>query len=426
MNFFVEFVKSIIEQYGLIGIFTLTTLEQFIFPVPADLFIAIGSSVGLPFKSIIPYILIGALFGSYIGYFLGKFLGHPFMEWLFGKTRLANGERFIKKYGVWGIIIAGLTPIPFKIVTWAAGIFEMPLGKYTIGILLGRMPRYLITGFAASWIYKTQFYATPEMSAILLGILQGITEFLPISSSGHLALMEYFIKLPENISANSMAIFDIFLHGGSLLAIVLYFWKDWIKVLRGLWEIITTLKLKKENLAFKLATGTIPAIIAGLVFGNQFDIFRNPLSIGIAFIIMGSFFLYAEWKGKNNSIKSVGFKKGILIGTAQALALIPGISRAGTTIATGILLGIKREAAARFSFLLGGIAILAANIYGLISIKNGIPLPPIQFTAIGTITSFIISLASVHFLMRFLKKHSLRWFSGYLIILGTLLLVFIQ
>lgn len=424
MDFLIDFVKITIQQYGTLGIFTLTTLEQFIFPVPADIFIAIGGSVGLPFEHIIPFVLLGALLGSYIGYFLGKWLGHPFMEWLFGKTRLEKGEKFIKKYGVWGVIVAALTPIPFKIVTWTAGIFEMPLGKYTFAVIVGRMPRYLIASYAASWIYRTKFYASYEMSAILLGTLQGITEFLPISSSGHLALVEHFIKLPANLEAGNLIIFDIFLHGGSLLAILIYFWKDWLVVLKEIWKSLSTLSIKKDQISTKLAIATIPAIIAGLAFGNHFDIFRNPKSISLTFILVGLFFIYAERKGRDRNYESVGFKKGLIIGLAQSLALIPGVSRAGTTIATGTLLGIKREMAAKFSFLLGGIAILAANVYGLISLKQGAAIPPLSFTLIGAATSFVVSLLSVHFLMKYLKNHSLRVFSAYLIAMGILILSF--
>lgn len=420
-----HFVREIIQQHGYVGIFSLTTLEQFIFPVPADVFIAMGTSVGLPLKIIMIYVLAGALLGSFMGYFLGKYLGHPIMEWLFGKEKLDKGELFIKKYGVWGIIVAGLTPIPFKIVTWTAGIFEMPIRKYALGVILGRMPRYIIAGYAANWFFTSKFYASYEMSAIMLGVLQGVSEFLPISSSGHLVIMEHFINLPDSINQSNMVVFDIFLHGGSLLAILIYFWKDWIKVLKGVWKVIITLEFSKENIAIKLALATVPAIIAGLTFGNSLDVFRQFTPVGIAFILVGFFFLYVERKSKNNHIENAGLKKAIIIGMSQSLALIPGVSRAGSTIGTGMLLGLKREAAARFSFLLGGITILAANVYGLISIQKGATIPDASFTIIGTLTSFIVSLGSIHFLLKYLQKHTLKAFSAYLIIAGSVILAFL-
>ncbi len=425
MHYLTQLVTEIIQQYGYLGIFILTTLEQFIFPVPADIFITIGTSGGLDYKTIMVFVLIAALVGSYVVYFLGKYLGHPVMLWLFGQKRLDKGEKFIKKYGVWGIIIAGLTPLPFKIVTWTSGIFEMPLGKFTLGVVLGRMPRYLITGYLSVLIFKTKFYATPEMSAIILGALQGVTEFLPISSSGHLAIMEHFLNLP--ISATDLEMFDIFLHGGSLLAILIYFWRDWINVLKEFWQMVTKLKFDKNTLAAKLVIGTIPAIIFGLLFkGVLTGRFRNLGYIAFFVILVGIVYLYVEWKGKKNHMESVSFKKSFIIGTAQALALIPGVSRAGSTMATGMLLGIKRKAAARFSFMLGAVAILAANVYALISIKSGAVMPNLSFTLIGTGVSFIFSLFSISWLLKFLEKNTLRPFAFYLMILGSFIFMMLK
>ena len=424
MDGFIEIAKQIINQYGYIGIFLLTTAEQFIFPIPADVFMALGTAMGLHLSKILIFVSVGALIGSFIGYFLGKYLGHPVMLWLFGKTRLDRGEQFIKKWGIWGIIIAGMTPLPFKIVTWTAGIFEMPLLRYTFAIIIGRLPRYIITGYAANLIYKTKFYASTEMSAIILGSLQGLTEFLPISSSGHLAIMEHFLKLPVAIGATDLAIFDIFLHGGSLLAILIYFWRDWIHVLKELWRMLTKWTFDKHSLAAKLIIGTVPAILAGLAFGGAIgDNLRGLTSIALFLILISIFYLYVEWKGKRNDNESVGIKKSLIIGAAQALALIPGISRSGATIGTGMLLGLKREAAAKFSFMLGGIAILAANVYALFSLGNGAVIPNLSFTVIGTITSFVISLVSISWLLKFLEKHTLRPFSFYLMLIGVLILM---
>lgn len=424
MEYLTDIVREVILNYGYVGIFILTTLEQFIFPIPADVFVAIGTSMGLSFKTVLIYVLFAALIGSYIGYFLGKYLGHPVMLWMFGKRRLDQGEKFIKKYGMWGVILAGLTPIPFKIVTWSAGIFEMPLGRFTLGVLLGRMPRYIITGYAATLIYKTKFYASTEMSAIILGALQGVTEFLPISSSGHLAITERFLKLPEAIGVTDMVLFDIFLHGGSLLAILIFFWRDWLGVLKSLWHMLSRWTFDKNSLAAKLVIGTIPAVLAGLVFGGAIGEHLRLLPyIATFFILIALFFLYAEWKAGKNEGETVDIKKSLIIGSVQALALIPGISRAGTTIATGMLMGLNRKAAAKFSFMLGGVALLAANVYALFSIRSGAVMPDLTFTLIGAITSFAVSLASISWLLKFLEKHTLRPFSAYLLIVGALILM---
>ncbi len=423
METLIDIAKNIILSHGYLGIFSLTALEQFIFPVPVDIFVAFGTANGLLFGKVLLVVLIATLLGSIIGYCLGKYLGHPVAVWLFGKKRLEHGERFIQKWGILGVILAGLTPIPFKIITWTAGIFEMPFWRYMLGVFLGRMPRYLVTAYAGTLLYKTKFYATTDMSALVLGFFQGITEFLPISSSGHLVIMEQFLKLP--ISASEMLTFDIFLHGGSLLAILIYFWKDWVNVLKEIWKAIVKKYIDKQSLTFKLVIGTIPAILAGLMFGNMVEgPLRNLKFVAIFFIIIGIFYFYAAWKGRKGQKDEVSLKNAVLIGCAQALALIPGVSRSGITISTGVASGLKRHTAAKFSFMLGAVAIFAANIYNIFSIRNGAIIPDTQFILIGTITSFVFSLASIAFLIKFLQKYTLRTFAVYLIIIGTLILSF--
>lgn len=418
---------EIINQCGYWGIFSLTALEQFILPVPGDIFltVGIGKIAGFSFKNIMALIVIAVFIGSYAGYFLGKYFGHPIVLWLFGKSRIDKWEVFIKKYGVWGIIVAGLTPmVPFKIITWGSGIFEVPLKHFTIGLLFGRIPKYIIAGFAATLIYQTKFYATPEMSAIVLGIFQGVTEFLPVSSSGHLVIMEHFLKLPAYINASDLELFDIFLHGGSLLAIMVIFWRDWILVLKEFWGMVKNRVFDKNTLTAKLIIGTIPAVFAGLLFGKIVGgTLREFFYIAVFFIITAIFYLYAEWKGGKKNLEKVSLKQSLVIGIAQALALIPSVSRSGITIGVGMLFGLKREAAAKFSFMLGGIAILAANIYAIFSIKNGAVMPNLSFTLIGTITSFFVSLAVIIWLLKFLAKHTLRPFSFYLMVLGALILM---
>ncbi|QQR83045.1 VTT domain-containing protein [Candidatus Peregrinibacteria bacterium] len=427
MHQLIELSRALIEHHGYSAIFFLTTAEQFIFPIPVDIFIGMGTSFGLSFKTILLLVLAGALLGSLIGYCLGRFLGHPIALWVFGQKRLDRGEAFIKKWGVWGVILAGLTPIPFKLVTWTSGIFEMPLRKFLLGVIVGRMPRYLISAFAGNWLIHTQFYASENMSAVLLGTLQGITEFLPISSSGHLVIAEHFLKLPPTITQMSLEWFDILLHGGSLLAILLYFRRDWMTLLKEIYQLFAKRTLARDSLLVLLAIGTFPAIFAGLFLGDWMsNTLRTNTTVAIAFMVGAAYFLLAEWKGKHAKNEQPTFTNAVVIGFAQAFALVPGLSRAGTTIATGMLTGLQREFAARFSFLLGGIAILAANLYALISLKNGASLPPLGFTLAGVISAFVVSLLTVHYLMKFLKHHSLRVFSFYLFLMGSLLLTFLN
>jgi undecaprenyl-diphosphatase len=302
-----------------------------------------------------------------------------------------------------------------------AGVFEMPILRFILSIFLGRIPRYIVTAFAGAIIYKTKFYATTTMSAIVLGAMQGVTEFLPVSSTGHLVIMEHFLVLP----AENLYLFDIFLHGASLLAIFLFFRRDWLHVLSeiGIW--FKTRRIHKDSLAFKLMIGTIPAIIAGVLFAGYIEgPLRGMNAVAISFIATGVFYLYAEWKGKHHTAETVTPKKSVIIGLAQAAALVPAVSRSGATIATGMILGLSREAAARFSFMLGGVAILAANVYALIDLDSATRLPDRYFTLTGCITSFLFSLGAIYLLLKFLRRHSLKAFSIYLMIVGVLMLSF--
>ncbi len=424
MEQLVAFSQAFIEQYGSAAVFILTAGEQFVFPVPADIFIATAAGSGMPMVKLMVIVFFATMLGAIITYFFGKHVGHPGLLWLFGKKKLDKGEKVMEKWGIWAVIVAGLTPLPFKVVAALAGAFEMPFKKYMLGVVAGRMPRYIFTAYAANFLIEKQIITGQNSSAFILGLTQGITEFLPISSSGHLVVLEHFLNVP--IDSSQLLSFDIFLHGGSLVAIVLYFWKDWVKVIKELFGMLKTMRLKIDSLSFKLAAGTLPAIFAALLFEDQIsDQLRNLISVSIFFIIIGLLYFYTAWKGKKNHIQSVGLKKAILIGFAQAAALIPGVSRAGSTIAMGVSLGITRETAAKFSFMLGGIAILAANVYTLMNISEA-TLPPLDFVLTGAISSFASSIVAIYLLLKFLKKYTMRAFGIYLILAGVSILSFLS
>jgi undecaprenyl-diphosphatase len=426
MHGLLEIAKHIIQTYGYLGIFGLTTFEQFILPIPSEVYVAMGSASGLSLHWMFLLVTFATLIGATIGYTLGKKLGHPVFKWLFGQKWLDRTEHIIKKWGFWGVMIMGYTPFPFKLITWSAGIFELPYPQFMLGVCLGRLPRYFIIGYLANLALHTHFYATTDMSAILLGTVQGLTEFLPISSSGHLALLEHFVKMPASVTPKNLETFDIFLHAGSLLAILLYFWKDWVGMLKEMFH--SALHGGWKNTLFaKLAIGTLPAIAAGLFLKDALDGVwsRGFFAIGLFFVVGGFFYLYAEWKGKHSEGEHVTLKKSLIIGFAQALAILPSLSRSGMTIGTGLLTGIRRDVAAKFSFLLGGVAILAATTYALYDLRHGfVAWPDPRFSLIGFIASFIISIATIHYLLKFLKKHTLRPFAVYVLILGTLILAF--
>jgi undecaprenyl-diphosphatase len=276
------------------------------------------------------------------------------------------------------------------------------------------------------------------IDALLLGFLQGITEFLPVSSSGHLVLMENYLKL----DAVALKNFDIAVHFGTLLAILIYFRRDFFQIIRGAWAFAAKFlsripglkgigtheigkKTEQGTMLFKfLIIATIPAVLIGYFFGDFLDDkFRNPLSVAIMMIAVGVFFFVAEYVAVRIKPAKLTLLNTVIIGIAQACALVPGISRSGSTISTGLIQGIKRDEAARFSFLLGSVAITAAVLLSIYkAYKGDFILPPSDILVAGIASSFTAGLASIAFLMRFLKKHTLHIFGLYRVILGFVIL----
>lgn len=242
------------------------------------------------------------------------------------------------------------------------------------------------------------------LQAALLGLLQGLTEFLPISSSGHLVIAETLLHL----QVDQLKDFDVALHIGTLLAIILYFRKDIFNV--KLWPL--------------LAIATIPAAVAGVLFENTIDAhLRNLSSVAILMIVMG--LIYFIPQPRND--RKLTWGRGLIIGLAQTFALIPGVSRSGSTIFTGTMLGMKREEAAKFSFMLGAVAITGAGLLTSYHIFKGteqITLPALTLFT-GFLTAFMSSWLAADWLMKFLKTHSLRPFGVYRIILGIALLLLV-
>lgn len=268
-------------------------------------------------------------------------------------------------------------------------------------------------------------------NAFLLGALQGLTEFLPVSSSGHLVLLESWLHLP----LESLKSFDIAVHFGTLLAIMVYFWKDILGLIKAFFLTIGQLFLRhrkpfsdsmneSRQLLGNIILATIPAIIIGLTLGDWLDeMFRNPKSVAIFMMSVGALFFVVEYIFSKLQTKKIGLVEAVLMGFAQCLALIPGVSRSGITISAGLVQGVKRDDAARFSFLLGAAAIFGATIFGLVAVMKGkysLPEPAALFTGIAT--SFVFGLAAISFFMQFVKKNTLRIFGAYRIILGLIIL----
>lgn len=259
--------------------------------------------------------------------------------------------------------------------------------------------------------------------SIILGLVQGLTEFLPISSSAHLALVPWFFGWEDPGLA-----FDVFLHWGTLIAVFLYFIGDWLALLRaGLASILERkIGFQRDRMLFwMLVLATIPAGAAGYFFHDlSAGTLRAPLIIAISLSLVG-FLLYwvdgryPPYRGMND----LSFKDAIWIGIAQVFALIPGVSRSGSTMTMGRYLGLNREAAARFSFLLSFPIILAAGLY---ETKNLVEVGGFQLTSgyliAGFMASLISGLMSIHVLLAYLRSADFALFAWYRIGLAALVL----
>lgn len=253
------------------------------------------------------------------------------------------------------------------------------------------------------------------IQALILGIVQGFTELLPISSSAHLNIIPWMFNWQE-LSGS----FDVALHFGTLLAIGLYFFKDWLNLLKGGITYVTTKENPEEGRMFwYLVTATIPGGIIGFVLDKYLEeTLKKPIIIAIALIVMGIVLYIVDKKCKSEiDFKHMGFKQTFIIGISQALAFIPGVSRSGVTMTTARLMKVDRESAARYSFMLSAPIVLAATIF---KFKN-FTLSPEFF--IGVLTSFLVGVGVIEFLMKYLKKGSFSFFAIYRVIVGVAIIL---
>jgi len=236
--------------------------------------------------------------------------------------------------------------------------------------------------------------------ALVLGIVQGLTEFLPVSSTAHLILFPWFFHWRGEIDSLT---FDVALHAGTLLALLICFWKDWLDIL-----------LRKQRLLLLIIVASIPAGVTGLLLEHMVESrFRIPSVISVSLIVIGIFMLVSEKVSKHRKIDELGVLDAVVIGISQAVALVPGVSRSGITISTGLLRGIERESAARFSFLLSTPVIAGAVLLHLKKMMTGGEVHNLSLFAIGCSASAITGLAAIKFLMNYLKKHPVNIFAYY-------------
>lgn len=273
------------------------------------------------------------------------------------------------------------------------------------------------------------------IQAILMGIVQGLSEFLPISSSAHLVFTSNFYKVIKNIpivqSSNEEVFFDIMVHLGTLIAVLIFFRKDVLNILKAMWHAIKTKNWedKEAKLGLFIMAGTVITVMLALPINEIAEkLVYTPSIVGILLFITGFTLLYSEYKSKKLEEKKdeVNLKTSILIGLAQGLAALPGFSRSGWTIATGLFCGLDRVTAARYSFLLSIPIILGASmVYPLIKIDIH---EAIQYnwSAIiaGTIVSAIVGYLCIKYFMKFISKFSLAIFGYYCIIAGLATAIF--
>jgi undecaprenyl-diphosphatase len=257
------------------------------------------------------------------------------------------------------------------------------------------------------------------IEAILLGIVQGITEFLPISSSAHLILVPWMFGWQGTLidSLN----FDVALHAGTLVAIAAYFWRDWLHLLRSFFTGISdgTWKTGEGRLVWFIVLATIPAGILGVKYEHVVEeSFRNPLLIVISLTSISIVMWAADrFSAKSANIDSMTLGHAVLIGCAQAVALVPGVSRSGSTIIAGLMAGYTRESAARFSFLLSTPVIAGAAVLKLHKLRLA-PGEALPF-AVGTLFSAVVGYLSIKFLLQYLQRHSLNLFVWYRLALAA-------
>ncbi len=257
------------------------------------------------------------------------------------------------------------------------------------------------------------------LMAALLGLIQGLAEFLPISSSGHLNLFQALF----HVNLGNQLLFNILLHMGSLVAVLAVFWKDWLHML---------MHPVKDKTLLLLILASMPALIAALLFGDILDTLEtNNALLGVSFLLTGLLLMLAQWLSVRNRRRQaergdVGVLSALAMGTMQAVGMLPGVSRSGSTIFGGIATGLTRESAARFSFMMSLPAILASFVKeGYDAVKAGALSQTGDMAAIlvGMVVAGVSGYLAIRFMLRVISRISLHWFALYVVLLGIAVIV---
>jgi undecaprenyl-diphosphatase len=254
------------------------------------------------------------------------------------------------------------------------------------------------------------------IEAIFLGIVQGLTEFLPVSSSGHLLLGQYFLGLDQ---ARFGLSFDVAMHLGTLVAVVVFFWQDLARMAFALLRSLRTRSLPADpdgRLAYLVLASTVPAALIGYFLEDFFETaVRSPWVVILNLVLVGVLFILGEAVGRRTrTAPKLTFREAIGIGLAQAAALVPGVSRSGATITLGLFLGLKREEAARFSFLMSVPIIAGAGALQMTEVvSEGMGAYDTLLFLVGFVSSAVVGYLAIRFFLRFVVNHSLRAFAYY-------------
>lgn len=266
------------------------------------------------------------------------------------------------------------------------------------------------------------------LKALILGIIQGITEWLPISSTGHMILVDEILKL--NVSSNFMDLFLVIIQFGSILAVIVIYFKDLVP-----FEVKGGFRLDKEkiNMWVKIVIASIPAGIVGVLWSDELNsLFFNSKVVAIMLILVGVAFLVIEKWNKNkrpkvNSIADITYKSAFIIGVFQLVAAVfPGTSRSGSTIIGALLLGIARPVAAQFTFFLAVPIMAGASLLKLIKFEGSFTSTELGILIVGMVSAFVVSIVCIKFLMSYIRKHNFNVFGGYRIALGILVLFLLR
>ena len=255
--------------------------------------------------------------------------------------------------------------------------------------------------------------------AVVLGVVQGLAEFLPVSSSGHLILVPWLLGWPDHGLT-----FDLALHVGTAAALLAYFWRDWLTLVRAVLAGLASAEARKDarwRLAWLLVVGSLPAGIVGVVFEETIERnVREPVQIAVLLIVFGLALGAADrWARRERPLEAVGWTDALVVGCAQAVALAPGVSRSGVTITAGLLRGLDRAAAARFSFLLSAPITVAAAAYKL---RVLVTAPPTGEQAlafvVGVGVAALVGALTIGLLLRYLQRNSTAVFVWYRLLVG--------